>query len=63
MEQLRKVSLNDFLAGTEIRFESIHKPIYHRCLFKMNGKKHRARICFENGIIKVNGQVVRRCLV
>jgi hypothetical protein len=61
MEQLRKVSLNDFLAGTEIRFESIHKPIYCRCLFKIDGKKHRAKICFQTGIIKIRGQVIRRC--
>lgn len=61
MEQLRKVSISDFLAGTEIRFESIHKPIYHRCLFKINGRKHRAKICFETGAIIINGQVVRRC--
>ncbi|MCH5138922.1 hypothetical protein JMF89_17290 [Clostridiaceae bacterium UIB06] len=58
-----KVSLKDFLGGTEIRFESIHKPIYHKCLFKINGRKHRAEICFENGIILVDGQVVRRCSV
>lgn len=60
MEQ-RKVSLSDFLAGTEIRFESIQKPIFHRCLYKIDGKKHRAKICFENGIILVDGQIVRRC--
>jgi hypothetical protein len=62
MEQLRKVSIQDFLAGTkEVRFESIHKPIFYRCLFKIDGRKHRAKICFENGIILVDGQVVRRC--
>ncbi|AKN32400.1 hypothetical protein Ccar_16640 [Clostridium carboxidivorans P7] len=64
MEQLAKVSLKDFIAGTkEVRFESIHKPIYHRCLFKINGKKRRALICFETGVILVGGQVVRRCNV
>ncbi len=63
MEQLRKVSIADFLAGTEIRYESIHRPVYHRCLFKINGRKHRAKICFEIGEIVISGQVVRRCLV
>jgi hypothetical protein len=62
MEQ-RKVSLSDFLAGTEIRYESIHRPIYYRCLFKINGKKHRAQICFETGAILLDGQVVRRCSI
>ncbi len=61
MEQLRKLSVNDFLAGTECRFESIHKPIYYRCLFKINGKKYRALICFETGVILIGGQIVRRC--
>lgn len=63
MEQLRKVSLKDFLAGTECRFENIRKPIYYRCLFKIDGKKHRAKICFETGIIEIEGQVVRKCIV
>lgn len=58
-----KVSLKDFLGGHEIRFESMHKDIYHRCLYKINGKKIGAKICFENGIILVDGQVVRRCNV
>lgn len=56
-----KVSIKDFLDGQETRFESIHKPIYYRCLFKIDGRKHRANICFETGIIKIGGQVVRRC--
>lgn len=56
-----KVSLLDYLGGHEVRFESIHKPIYHRCLFKIGGKKHKAQICFENGLIKIGEEVVRRC--
>lgn len=58
-----KVSIKDFLDGHEIRFESIHKPIYYSCLFKMNGKKKKAKICFKNGEIVISGPVVRRCLI
>jgi hypothetical protein len=63
MEQLRKVPLIDFIAGTEIRFESNHKTTYCRCLFKIDGRKHRAKISFQTGEIIIHGQVVRRCLV
>jgi hypothetical protein len=61
MEQLKKISIHDFLAGTEIRFESIHIPVYHNCRYKIDGRWRRARISFQTGNIKVNGQVVRRC--
>lgn len=63
MEQSKKISIKDFLAGTECRFECIHRPIFYTCFYKINGKKHRAKICFESGEIVVNGQVVRRCNV
>jgi hypothetical protein len=61
MEQLRKISIADFIAGTEVRFESIHKDRYCRCLYKIDGKKHKAQICFETGAIMIDRQVVRRC--
>ncbi|WML35364.1 hypothetical protein [Clostridium sp. OS1-26] len=58
-----KVSIKDFLGGTEIRFESIHRPVYHSCRYKIDGRWRKARISFQTGRIKVNGQVVRRCLI
>lgn len=59
MEQL-KVSLNDFLAGQEIRFEAQHKDMYHTCRYKIGGKWIWAKICFENQTVIVNGQAIKR---
>lgn len=60
MEQLMKVSIKDFLAGTETRFESIHRPTYYNCKYKIDGYWIKAQICFETKEIRINGQVVRR---
>lgn len=59
MEQL-KVSLSNYLAGQEIRYENQHKDIFHYCRYKVNGKWQHARICFETKTILVNGQVIKR---
>ncbi|MBE6067743.1 MAG: hypothetical protein E7211_08635 [Clostridium lundense] len=59
----QKITLDEFLNGHEVRFECIHRQIYYRCLYKINGKKYKAKICFETGEILVNGAVVRRCRV
>jgi hypothetical protein len=59
MEQL-KVSLSNYLAGQEIRFEAQHKDIFYYCRYKVNGKWEHARICFENETVIVNGQAIKR---
>lgn len=60
MEQFKKVSLHDFLAEQEIRFECQHKDIYYRCRYKINGHWLWAKICFQTKTILVsNGQVVK----
>lgn len=52
--------LNDLLEGKKKFFEEDYK-IKYPCLYKIDGKKHKAQICFDTGEIFIDGQVVRKC--
>lgn len=56
-QAVQKIKLNDFLAGREVRFETLN-----RCRFKRNGRWIKAKIDMEKRIVYgLNGEILRRC--